>query len=102
MFKEICFFVWDRTPAWIKWPFILIVGPNLTVCVILFFAFIVPWQREAIRAYVEPRAVRRDAEIRHIVDAQKIRDEAIISTLNRLDRHQSIMFEAITRRSPEN
>lgn len=98
MVKEVGAFIWLHTPAWIKWPIILIVGPNLTVCVIVFFVFVVPWQEEAVRAYVEPREVRRDLEIKNILESQKIRDEAILGTLNRLDRHQSIMFEVMNRR----
>lgn len=98
MLKSIGSYIWINTPAWIKWPVVLIVGPNLTVCAVIFFLLIVPFQKEAIRAYVDPLRDQRDRQIKHILDNQAIRDQAILDTLNRLDRHQSIMFQAMQAR----
>lgn len=98
MLKSIASYVWVNTPAWIKWPIVLIVGPNLTVCAIVFFALIVPFQHDQIRAYVDPINETRDRQIQHIIEVQAIRDQAILETLNRLDRHQSIMFQAMQTR----
>jgi hypothetical protein len=62
MIKAAAEFIWEKTPWWVKWPAIVIVGPNLTVNFFVFFVYVAPWVNQNIHATVRTYEDKRDAQ----------------------------------------
>lgn len=89
------FELWGNIPSWIKWPFIIIIGPNLTVMVIIFFFWIVPWYNKSMHATIMSYEEKRDIQMQAIVTDQKLQYEYVQGSLQRIEQHQAIMYSAL-------
>jgi hypothetical protein len=90
--------LWDSIPTWIKWPIAIIIVPNLVVTSLIFFIWGVPWFNSAIDARIMPLAEKRDLKIQAIVREQTMQFETVNTSLQRIEQHQAIMYQALLER----
>jgi len=90
--------VWNKCPWFIKWPVVVIVGPNLTVNIMVFVMFVAPWVDGRIQAHIIPRAEKRDVEIKHIIELQSLQNRQTLEAIGQLNQQQSLMFAEMIRR----
>lgn len=96
--KDASIYFWNVCPWWIKWPFVVIVGPNLTVNALIFYFCIVPWTVKTINATITPMKERRDVEIANIISTQQLQNDAIIVQLRDLKELNKMALEAALKR----
>lgn len=95
--KEVAVWLWTKCPWFIKWPFVVIVGPNLTVNTIIFFTLMVPWVKTTLHAEIVPLREARDRQIEAIVREQSLQNAAIIQRLNDLHELNKLALAAALR-----
>lgn len=98
MLKEAFKYFWTKTPWWFKAPMILIVTPMAAVSIILWYSLFLPWQTNQIEATVLSYNEKRDLKYESLVEKQNLINLQTKESLERLDRHQSLMFELMTRK----
>lgn len=87
--------LWNSFPSWIKWPLAIIVIPNLIILSILFFTLFIPWHHASIMATITPIEERRELQIQNLVQVQTLQYEGVKGTLQRIEQHQAIMYQAL-------
>lgn len=87
--------LWGKLPAWIRWPLIIIVAPNLIILSILFFTLFVPWHYATIDATILTYKEKRDLQIENMIQTQKLQYESLNTSLTRIEEHQKIMYKAL-------
>lgn len=86
--------VWEKCPWWIKLPALVIVGPNLIVNIIIFYAFLVPFFTSNFYTLATPMKNQRDVQIAHIVEINNIKYTQIQEQMKEFRQQQSLMYQA--------
>lgn len=90
--------LWEKVPAWIRWPFILIVGPNLTVFAVVFYVMIVPWHQKSVRAMILTYEEKRDMQIEHILEVQNLQNRQMMDGIARLENQNQKIIDALIKK----
>lgn len=71
--KTIIFTLWEKLPWPLKWFFGLIVVPNYTIALIVFFTWYQPWHYDTIKAVIHGYEVQRDKEMQALIREQNLK-----------------------------
>jgi hypothetical protein len=93
------FELWGKFPAWIRWPLLIIVAPNLVILSVLFFTMFVPWLDHRIDANVKPWRDQQDLKTTHLIEVQTLQYQTITQSIQRIEQHQGVMYQALLDRN---
>jgi hypothetical protein len=96
--KEVIGTIWSKTPTVVKWYFGVVVIPNLIVFGAIFYIWGVPWHYNTIHATILTYEEKRDLQTIHLIEKQQIQNDITNATLQRIERQQETVVQAMIRR----